>query len=341
MFTDKITLKLSAGKGGNGIIAWRREKYIPKGGPAGGDGGNGGSIVFQVDSNLFSLESLRNRHHVKAENGKDGGRGNKKGRNGKDLIIKIPPGTFIKDKNTKSILLDCTSLEKNILCRGGRGGKGNSFFKTSTHRAPIKATKGKPGEITEIELELKLIADIGLIGFPNAGKSTLLSSLSHVNVKIAPYPFTTLRPNLGVIECEDYSRLIIADIPGIISGAHKNKGLGLSFLKHIERTNILIFVIDLAMEDGRDPFLDFISLVDELKAYSTSLLQKPKIIVLNKHDKKIAKKQFFLFHKKFNSSFAPIFPISSITKEGFTPLLRSIQSLSQKDQKKQVLLKTF
>jgi GTP-binding protein len=239
MFVDSVKVTIRAGKGGNGVVAWRREKFIPKGGPAGGDGGNGGAIHLKTDVHVISLEELRNRRLICAEDGKSGGGALKKGRNGKDHIIKIPPGTLIKDANTGEILYDLIQENQELtICRGGKGGKGNARFRSPTNQAPIEFTLGGAGEFKDIELELKLIADVGFIGMPNAGKSTLLSQLSRVRVKIGAYPFTTLYPNLSYIQFEDLSRVFIADIPGIIHNAHLDKGLGLSFLKHIERSSI-------------------------------------------------------------------------------------------------------
>ena len=254
MFIDRVTIELAAGKGGNGVVAWRREKYIPKGGPCGGNGGKGGSIILQADTQVFSLDWFRNRRILKAENGQAGGSNNRQGKNGKDLVLKVPCGTLVKDMTTGEILHDFTAdKEEFVLCRGGKGGKGNDCFKSPTNQAPNYCTEGTEGGQVKVELELKLIADVGLVGFPNAGKSTLISALADVKVKIAPYPFTTLQPNLGFIQCEDYSRIYIADIPGIIEGAHQNRGLGFEFLRHIERTRLLLFVLDASGIDGRNP----------------------------------------------------------------------------------------
>lgn len=281
MFTDQVELMISAGKGGNGIVAWRREKYIPKGGPFGGNGGKGGSVIIKGDANVFALDGFRNKRFLRAENGKCGGVNNRQGKNGSDLVVKVPLGTLIKDRNSQTILFDISEDGVEVeLCKGGKGGKGNSSFKSATNQAPNMCTEGELGESLEVELELKLIADIGLVGLPNAGKSTLMSKLANPKVKIGAYPFTTLTPNLGVLTFGE-KRLLIADIPGIIEGAHKDKGLGLSFLRHIERTNLLIYVLD---GSGEDPFLDFQTLRNELKSYKEELLQKPFLIALNKSD---------------------------------------------------------
>ncbi|HSX38228.1 MAG TPA: GTPase ObgE [Chlamydiales bacterium] len=284
MFVDNVTIQLSAGKGGNGVIAWRREKYIPKGGPAGGNGGNGGSIILEANANVYSLEHFRNRRIIKAKNGGQGSGKNCNGKNGEDLILKIPLGTLVKDSATQKVLFDFAETgQRWKICCGGKGGKGNTHFKTATHQAPYICTEGTPGEICEVELELKLIADIGFVGMPNAGKSTLISRLAHIEVKIAPYPFTTLQPNLGVLYFPE-RHILLADIPGIIANAHKNKGLGFSFLRHIERTFALIFLIELAPYQERDPFAEYQTLRRELEAYNPAMLEKPFLVVLNKID---------------------------------------------------------
>lgn len=282
MFTDQVRLQLRAGKGGNGVVAWRREKYIPKGGPCGGNGGKGGSVVFEADAQVSSLDSYRNQTLARADGGGQGGPNNRKGKDGSDLILKVPLGTLIKDAQSGEILHDFTTdKEQYEVCKGGRGGLGNTRFKSPTNRAPNKCTPGKFGEESLVELELKLIADVGLVGFPNAGKSTLLTKLAPVNIKTAPYPFTTLRPNLGYYIGDDYQRILFADIPGIIDGAHANRGLGHEFLRHIERTKILLFVIDAT---AQDPAADLEILKGELKAYNPELLKKPMVVALNKVD---------------------------------------------------------
>ncbi len=285
MFTDQVQLQLRAGKGGNGVVAWRREKYIPKGGPCGGDGGKGASIIFEADCQIRSLDTYRNRRLIKADDGNQGGSNNRKGRNGKDLVLKVPPGTLVKDRETKEILCDITeNKERFFACQGGKGGFGNTRYKTPTNRAPNKCTPGRDGGTLSVELELKLIADVGFVGFPNAGKSTLLKQLSNASVKTAAYPFTTLRPNLGYHKISDYERILFADIPGIIDGAHENRGLGHEFLRHIERTKVLLFVIDASGFEGRDPLEDLAILKNELGAYNPMLLKKPCLVALNKAD---------------------------------------------------------
>lgn len=340
MFVDGVSFLLSAGKGGDGVVAWRREKFIPKGGPAGGDGGNGGSIFIKADENVYSLEDYRNKRFIKAESGKSGGQNNRKGKNGADLVIKVPPGTLIKNAKTKELLFDLTEKGQHItICKGGIGGKGNTHFKSSTNQAPIQFTKGTDGESLEVELELKLIADIGLVGYPNAGKSTLMNAITHINVKIAPYPFTTLIPNLGLVEFDDYSRLLIADIPGIIEGAHLNKGLGFSFLKHIERSSALVYIIDMSGIDGRDPIKDFEVLRNELQSFNKDLTQKPFLIALNKIDTDEAQDNLKRFRKHYkNESFSKskgqVFEISAFTGQGLSEFIDAMQKIGQKNGKK-------
>lgn len=327
MFIDRVNLDLFAGKGGNGVVAWRREKYIPKGGPCGGNGGKGGSVVLIADTQVYSLEWYRNRRILKAENGQAGASNSRQGRNGKNLVLKVPCGTLVKDAATGEILHDFTQdKEEWVICRGGKGGRGNETFKTPTHQAPNICTEGTEGESVQVELELKLIADVGLVGFPNAGKSTLISALADVKVKIAPYPFTTLQPNIGFIQLEDFSRIYIADIPGIIEGAHRNRGLGFEFLRHIERTKLLLFVLDASGIDGRNPMDDFRVLRQELTAYNSEMLNRPYLIVLNKIDTEEAADNIQQFRKEFAKEAAQIFEISALTGDGIEKLEAAIPS---------------
>lgn len=336
MFTDLIRLKLRAGKGGNGVVAWCREKFIPKGGPFGGNGGPGGSVYLQSDPNIGSLDAFRNKKQLFAQDGGAGASNRRNGKRGEDLIIKIPCGTIVKDVTTQAILHDFgPQQEKILLCSGGKGGLGNAFFKTSCNQAPNKCTPGKLGEELVIELELKLIADVGFVGFPNAGKSTLLNTLSYTKVKTADYPFTTLQPNLSYLAFEDYSRIYLADIPGIIEHAHLNKGLGLSFLRHIERTSVLVFVIDVAQEETKNPFQDFLALREELRKYSEELINKPFIVALNKLDQgEEALAQATLFEKNYPFPSDTLFKISAKTHEGIDAFKISLRSLAQRDGKK-------
>lgn len=319
MFTDRVTLELWAGKGGNGIIAWRREKYMPKGGPWGGNGGKGASIFIECDTQLSSLEAYRNVSILKAQNGGQGGPNNRTGKNGADLILKVPCGTLVLDSQTKEVLFDLTEHKQRVLiCQGGNGGKGNTHFKTATNRTPYQCTPGREGKSCHVEFELKLIADVGFVGFPNAGKSTLMAELAHIPVKIAPYPFTTLRPNLGYMTGQGGERILLADIPGIIKGAHRNKGLGFEFLRHIERTHLLLYVIDMSGMEGRDPLEDFRTLRCELELYQPELLQKPFGVVLHKVDLPEAEEHVKAFTQAYPCE---IIEVSSLTGEGI-PLLR-------------------
>jgi len=335
MFTDHVRLKLIAGKGGNGTIAWRREKYIPKGGPYGGNGGRGGSITIVSDPEIYSLDTFRNQSQVRAPNGKQGGTNNRQGGSGKDLILKVPCGTLLRDAKTQTLLYDFTEPgETYQICQGGKGGKGNTFFKTSTHQAPAKCTPGTEGEVRDVELELKLIADVGFVGFPNAGKSTLLTKLAPIEVKTAAYPFTTLKPNISYIQFDDFSRIYLADIPGIIADAHSDRGLGLSFLRHIERSSTLVFVIDCAGVDDRDPYEDFLTLRKELEHYSPQILNKPFIVALNKVDREEAQQHLASFKERYPFDPATLFEISALEKTGIPPLLEKIRAFAQADGKK-------
>ena len=325
MFVDRVTINLTAGKGGNGIVAWRREKYIPKGGPCGGNGGKGGSIILRADTQISSLEWFRNRRLLKAENGNPGGPNRMQGRNGKDLIHKIPCGTLVKELKSGEILHDFTKdKEEWIICKGGKGGRGNETFKSPTNQAPNICTEGVEGETSEVELELKLIADVGLVGFPNAGKSTLISALAKVDVKIAAYPFTTLHPNLGFIECDDYSRIFIADIPGIIEGAHRNRGLGFEFLRHIERTKLLIFILDASGIDGRNPTDDFRVLRSEIVSYNPAMLERPFLVVLNKIDTEESEDHVSHFVNEYSLDPSTLFKISASRGDGIPEFLAAV-----------------
>ncbi|MCB1112671.1 MAG: GTPase ObgE [Chlamydiales bacterium] len=326
MFTDRVTLQLEAGKGGNGVVAWRREKYIPKGGPCGGNGGRGGSIIIVADTQIPSLDWYRNRRILKAENGQPGGANRRQGRGGKDRILKVPCGTLLKDSRSGEVIHDFTEDgDRFVLCRGGKGGLGNDFFKSSTNRAPNYATDGKPGESCDVELELKLIADVGLVGFPNAGKSTLISTLADMKVKTAAYPFTTLKPNLGYIELEGRSRIYIADIPGIIDGAHRNRGLGFEFLRHIERTKLLLYVLDASGIDGRTPADDLRVLRGELAAYSEELLERPYLIALNKIDTEESKEHLKKFYEIYDLDPEALFEVSAVSYQGTSALVQAIR----------------
>lgn len=287
MFIDYTKIFIKSGDGGNGCISFRREKYVPKGGPNGGDGGNGGDIVFRASAQLNTLVDFTYKRHHKAGRGAHGLGGDKNGKNGKDEIILVPCGSIIKNFETGEVVEELLyDGEEKVLLKGGRGGKGNTHFKTSTNRTPRYAEKGKPGEEMMIIIELKLIADIGLVGFPNAGKSTLISKISAAKPKIADYPFTTLKPNLGIVKMHEYDSFVVADIPGIIEGASSGKGLGIQFLKHIERTRVLLFMIDTTnlSPDGKNLLKEYKILLKELENYEANLLDKPRIVCFTKID---------------------------------------------------------
>lgn len=330
MFIDHVKLKLIAGRGGNGTIAWHREKYIPKGGPCGGNGGRGGSIFIVSDPELSSLDNYRNQSQIAAENGKQGEANNRQGASGKNLILKVPCGTLLRDAKTGAILYDFTNPGERLqVCLGGKGGKGNTFFKTSTHQAPAKCTPGSDGETKRVELELKLIADVGFVGFPSAGKSMLLQKLASIEVKTGAYPFTTLKPNISYIQFDDFSRIYLADIPGIIDNAHQNRGLGLSFLRHIERSSMLIFILDSAGVDGRDPYTDFLTLRREIEHYSPIILKKPFLVALNKIDQEQSQKHISFFKEHYPFDPSTLFEISALTSTGISPLLKKIRAIVQ------------
>ena len=316
MFIDFTQIDISAGNGGSGAVSFRREKFIPKGGPDGGDGGRGGHVIFKVDTNLHTLQDIRYRRRYKAENGHPGRGSNKTGKNGKDVVILVPAGSVIRKKGSKDIIIDLTVNGQNyIICNGGQGGKGNARFKTSTKQAPRKAQPGVEGESGIFEIELKVLADVGLVGLPNAGKSTLLSSISSARPKVADYPFTTLKPNLGIVKYGEYESFVMADIPGLIEGASLGKGLGHQFLRHIERNRIHIYLIDCMEENPHDIYN---ILKNELKNFNEDLTKKPSLICRTKSDlKQELSPQWNDFNEK-------IYDISSITKEGVDELILSL-----------------
>jgi GTP-binding protein len=319
MFVDYALIEVFAGKGGNGAVTFRREKYVPKGGPSGGDGGNGGNVILKASSNLHTLLDFRYKKKYKAGNGENGGNSLKDGKNGKDIIIFVPVGTVVKNAVTEETLFDLdTDGKKVILARGGRGGKGNSKFATPTNQTPRFAEDGKPGEHNKVILELKLIADVGLVGFPNSGKSTLISRISSAKPKIADYPFTTLEPNLGIVKYKDFNSFTVADIPGIIEGASQGKGLGYQFLRHIERTRIILFLIEITSEYLQN---DFNILMNELKSYSTKLIQKKILVSLSKADLADKEKRKKLSSFRFRGIKEKPVVFSSISGEGIDELL--------------------
>jgi len=317
MFVDQVKIQVLAGKGGDGCVSFRREKFIPKGGPDGGNGGNGGNVILKVDSNLRTLLDFRYRRKFKAQNGKHGQGSNCTGARGENLTIKVPPGTIIYDDSQNEIFADLiTNGQELIIANGGRGGRGNATFASSTNQTPRQFTPGKPGEEFFIRLELKLIADVGLVGFPNAGKSTLLARVSKAKPKIANYPFTTLEPNLGIVQVRELHSFIMADIPGLLEGAHSGKGLGLQFLRHIERTRILLFLIECTSESIEE---DFNILRNELQSYNEELLKKPILIAITKTD---------LLEPSTKTDFEidniPVYSISAVTGDGIGALLKDI-----------------
>lgn len=325
MFIDEAEIEVKAGDGGDGAVAFRREKYVPKGGPSGGNGGKGGDVIIQAFRNLNTLLDFKYKRKYTAGNGAMGGSSLKDGKNGKDVLIKVPVGTIVKDSESQKVLADLDKYEKFIvIAKGGRGGKGNSNFATPTNQAPRFAEKGKKGESKKIILELKLIADVGIVGFPNAGKSTLISVISAAKPKIADYPFTTLEPNLGIVYYKDYKSFTVADIPGIIEGAHEGKGLGLKFLKHIERTKILLFMIEVTSENIER---DYKILLNELKQYSKKLSERKKIIALSKIDLIERKDLEKISLKKFSNDNVPVIPISAVTNDGIPALLDKLWKL--------------
>ncbi len=318
-FADEAEIKVKAGNGGNGCASFRREKYIPKGGPDGGNGGRGGSIVFEADVNLNTLVNFVSKKHYSAKNGLPGQGRNKFGKHGEDMILKVPIGTLIYDKATGDQIADLVEDGQQIIgAKGGLGGKGNSNFATSVRQAPDFAELGEPGEEKEIDMELKLIADVAIIGYPSVGKSTLISHISNARPKIADYPFTTLIPNLGVVKVAG-SDFVVADIPGLIEGAHEGKGLGVEFLKHIERTKILVHMLDINREDLRD---DYNKLNEELKLYSKELSKKPQIVVVNKIDSSISEIEDEI-KKEFKKE-GPLF-ISAVSGEGIEQFLYKLK----------------
>lgn len=330
MFIDEANVTLKAGDGGKGAATFRREKFIPFGGPDGGDGGNGGSVYALGDENVSDLERYMYSPEVRAEDGGSGSGRNKTGASGKDAVMRVPPGTIIIDPETYSVAAEILSHgEKILLMRGGKGGLGNTHFKSSTNRAPRQFTYGTEGESGEFKLVLKSIADAGMVGYPNAGKSSLVGLLTPARPKVGAYPFTTLHVNIGTLDYpETYERLKLADIPGLIDGASENKGLGHKFLRHIERCKVLVIVIDMAGTDGRKPADDYKNLIGELRLYSEELVKKPIIVAANKMDEPAAVKNLKSFRRKYPS--LDVIPVSCLTEEGIPDLKREIYSECKK-----------
>ena len=324
MFIDKAKIFVKSGDGGNGCVSFRREKYVPLGGPDGGDGGKGGSVIFEVDPGLTTLLDFKYKKKFVAEAGGKGEGSKCYGKDGDDLHVKVPMGTIIRDFETNKIIADLSHKDDVfVLAKGGKGGKGNCKFCTPTRQAPHFAEPGMPGEERWITLELKLLADVGLVGFPNVGKSTFLSTVTAAKPKIANYHFTTLKPNLGVVKAEGINAFVMADIPGIIEGAAEGVGLGLDFLRHIERTRLLIHVVDISGIEGRDPFEDFVKINEELKKYSVKLWDRPQIVVANKTDMLYDEEVYEDFKKKVNElGFDKVYKMSAATKSGVDEIIK-------------------
>ena len=317
MFIDQATITVKAGNGGNGIVSFRREKFIPKGGPDGGNGGRGGSIVFRADRQLTTLMDFRYKRHYSAAHGGHGQGANRTGRSGDDVVLRVPCGTILQDTETGKVLADLVEDgDEAVVAKGGKGGRGNAEFATSIIQAPRKAEHGIPGEAKSIQLELKLLADVGLVGLPNAGKSTLISRISAAKPKIADYPFTTLIPNLGIVRYSDYKSFVVADMPGLIEGAHAGKGLGIQFLQHIERTRVLVLLIECTSED---PKAHYAMLLNELKSFNETMLEKPRIVALTKMDLADDKLRKKTVKVKFGRGI-PVIPISAVAGEGLKEL---------------------
>ena len=330
MFADRAKIYVRSGKGGDGHVSFRREKFVPAGGPDGGDGGRGGDVIFVVDEGLNTLTDFRHTGKYKAGDGQEGGKKNCRGKDGQDIVIKVPEGTVIREFNSGKVIADMSGDNKRIvLLTGGRGGNGNQHYATSTMQAPKYAQPGQPAKELELLLELKVIADVGLVGFPNVGKSTFLSRVTNARPKIANYHFTTLNPHLGVVDLDDAKGFVIADIPGLIEGASEGVGLGHEFLRHVERTKVLIHVVDAAGTEGRDPVEDIYAINRELENYSHTLAQKPQVIAANKMDAVFDKEDSPL--EKIRAEFEPkgirVFPISAVSGQGMKELLYYVRSM--------------
>ncbi|MEK5239282.1 GTPase ObgE [Paenibacillus sp. FSL L8-0470] len=324
MFVDKAKIYVKGGDGGDGLVAFRREKYVPEGGPAGGDGGRGGDVIFRVDEGLRTLMDFRYQRHFKAERGVKGRNKSQHGANAEHMIVRIPPGTILIDDDTQEVIADMTRHgQQVVVARGGRGGRGNTRFATAANTAPELAENGEEGQERYVVMELKVMADVGLVGFPSVGKSTLLSVVSAAQPKIGAYHFTTITPNLGVVDVGDGRSFVMADLPGLIEGASEGIGLGHEFLRHVERTRIIIHVVDMSGSEGRDPFEDWVMINDELKQYNASLIDRPQIVAANKMDMPESEENLSSFRERV-AELRPdleIMPISSLTRQGVQELL--------------------
>jgi GTP-binding protein len=331
MFADRARIFVRSGKGGDGHVSFRREKYVTNGGPDGGDGGRGGDVIFKVDEGLNTLIDFRNIRKYKAENGEDGGKKNCRGKDGNDIIIKVPEGTVIKEAESGKVITDMSGDNREVvLLKGGRGGNGNQHYATSTMQAPKYAQPGQPAKELELILELKVIADVGLVGFPNVGKSTFLSRVTNARPKIANYHFTTLNPNLGVVDLDGTKGFVIADIPGLIEGASEGVGLGHEFLRHIERTKVIIHIVDAAGTEGRDPIQDIYAINKELEAYNTDISLRPQVIAANKLDvmtKEDADAAVAAIKKEFEPKGIQVYPISAVSGQGIKELLYHVNEM--------------
>lgn len=327
MFVDQVSVYVKAGDGGNGLVAYRREKYVPMGGPAGGDGGNGADIIFKVDEGLNTLMDFRYNRHFKGKRGENGMSKTQHGKNAAPLILPVPPGTTVLDEDTEEVIADLTvHNQQAVIVRGGRGGRGNTRFATPRNPAPDMAENGEPGQERNIKVELKLIADVGLVGFPSVGKSTFLSVVSAAKPKIADYHFTTLSPNLGVVDTGDQRSFVLADLPGLIEGASVGVGLGHQFLRHVERTRVIVHVIDMASIEGREPYDDYLKINQELEAYDANLSKRPQLIAANKMDMPGATENLERFKEQLGEGL-PIYEISALTREGLRDILFAIADL--------------
>ena len=327
MFVDEVLMTIEAGTGGNGCMAYRREKYIPMGGPYGGNGGKGSDVIFKADEGLKTLIDLRYKKRIKGNNGSNGEGKNKNGSNSEDVIVKVPIGTTVKDADTGVVIADLTKQgQEAIIAYGGRGGRGNVSLSSRSNPCPSYAENGEPGEVRNVKVELRMIADVGLVGMPSVGKSTILSMISNANPKIASYHFTTLSPNLGVVKTND-NTFVVADLPGLIEGASDGAGLGHKFLKHIERTKIIAHVIDMSSYEGRDPYEDYVAIREELEKFSAKLLTKPEIIIANKMDGEKAKENLENFKKKIKSK--DIYEVTALLGEGLDAVIDKLSQMSK------------
>ena len=331
MFADRAKIYIRSGKGGDGHVSFRREKYVPNGGPDGGDGGDGGSVIFEIDEGLNTLTDFRHIRKYCAQDGEQGGKRNCRGKNGMDIIVKVPEGTVVRELESGKIIADMSGENRRqIILSGGKGGNGNQHYATSTMQAPKYAQPGQPSKELDLFLELKVIADVGLVGFPNVGKSTLLSRVTNARPKIANYHFTTLNPNLGVVDLDDGKGFVIADIPGLIEGASEGVGLGYEFLRHIERTKVLIHLVDAASTEGRDPIADIYAINKELEAYNADLAHRPQVIVANKIDAIYAgndEDPVAAIKEEFEPKGIRVFPVSAVSGQGLNELLYYVRDL--------------